>query len=603
MEAKKKQQSVLNGAMILILAVLLVKIIGVLFKMPLTNMMGAVGRGYFSSAYEIYTPIFAISMSGLPVAVARIIAENVALENYRQARAVFFVAKRLFIIIGVCGTLLMLIVAWPYSHFIADIRNLPATVCIAPSLFFCCYMSAYRGYYEGMRNMTPTAFSQVIEALGKLVAGLLFAKMAITIGMKQFNAAGGGTAIVFGTQVADLTEANSAIAPWAAAGAILGVTFGSAISMLSLMLLYKKKGDGFTRAQLAASSKPDEGLAIVKNILSVGIPMVISSLILNITNLIDTATIQARLATALEKNFDAVVQMHSVSINSAVAMSRLNINDAAEVVKYLWGAYGTALDFKSLIPTITVQLGVSALPALAAAWAVKDKDGSKSTIETVIRVAMLIALPAGIGIAVLSTPILNIIYGRGVSSDAIPIVAPIMACYGLFTFVTAVSTPITNMLQAVGRADIPVKTVIIAAVAKISCNFFLVGSPRFNIYGAVVGTVIFYLIIVGVNLFCLLKISGIRPDWNSVFVKPLICAVFCGFTAYTCYGTLHRIVPGTNSSIICAGTIETLFAIGVAMIVYFASLLLIRGICKEDISVLPKGEKIAAMLEKHGLLG
>ena len=231
LKTEKKQKSVLNGAMILIFAVLLVKVIGVLFKMPLTNMMGTVGRGYFNSAYEIYTPIFAISMAGLPVAVARMVAENVALNRFREARAIFFTARRLFILVGLLGTGLLFLVAYPYSRFFADIRNLPAVLCIAPSIFFCCYMSAYRGYYEGMRNMSPTAASQVIEALGKLCAGLMLAKLMITYGMNQFNAgmaaSGNHSATVFGTQVKDLTEANSAIAPWAAAGAVMGVMLGS----------------------------------------------------------------------------------------------------------------------------------------------------------------------------------------------------------------------------------------------------------------------------------------------------------------------------------------------------------------------------------------
>lgn len=594
--------------MILIFAVLLVKIIGVLFKMPLTNMMGTVGRGYFNSAYEIYTPIFAISMAGLPVAVARMVAENVALNHYRSARAIFLVARRMFILVGLCGMGVMLIAAYPYSRFIADIRNLPAILCIAPSIFFCCYMSAYRGYYEGMRNMTPTAISQVAEALGKLCAGLLFAKLMIVRGMAQFNAGmlatGNKSAVVFGTTVNNLTEANSAIAPWAAAGAVLGVTFGSIASMVFLLICYKVKGDGFTRTQLVNSPKPKDGSTIAKNMIAVAVPMIISALILNITNLIDTATIQARLAAALSSDFNAVVQMHSTAINSAVAQSRLNLADPAEVVKYLWGAYGTALDFKSLVPTITIQLGVSALPALAAAWTVKDKTSSKATIETVLRVSMLIALPAGIGIASLATPILNIIYGRGVSADAIPIVAPIMASYGLATFVIAVSTPVTNMLQAIGRTDIPVKSVIVAAVVKIACNFVLVGNPKFNVYGAVAGTLLFYVIIVCINLFSLLRLSKINPNWMSVFVKPLICAVLCGVTAYASYGLMHKLVPGNpGSGILNAGTVETLFAIFLAMIVYFTALLLVRGISKDDISVLPKGEKIAKVLEKYGLLG
>lgn len=134
--------------MMLMFGVVLVKLIGALFKIPLTDMLGATGRGYFNSAYEVYTPIFAISMAGLPVAVSRMVAENVALNKHREARMVFNVSKRIFILVGVIGTLVLLIAAYPYAHFVAGIKSLPAVLCVAPSIFFCCFMSAYRGYYE-----------------------------------------------------------------------------------------------------------------------------------------------------------------------------------------------------------------------------------------------------------------------------------------------------------------------------------------------------------------------------------------------------------------------------------------------------------------------
>lgn len=606
--ATEKKQSVLNGAMILMAAVVLVKIIGVLFKMPLTDMLGAVGRGYFNSAYEVYTPIFAISMAGLPVAVSRMVAESVALERYRQARAIFSVSKKIFLIVGVLGTLVMLIVAYPYARFSAGLKSLPAIFCVAPSIFFCCYMSAYRGYYEGLRNMTPTAISQVIEALGKLVVGLLLAKVIMSAGINQFErgmaASANTTATVFGHAVTNLTEANSVIRPWAAAGAVIGVTLGSVASLLFLMICHRVKGDGFDRVRLVNSPKAERGETIAREMIRIAIPMVVSALILNITNLIDTATIQARLTTALEKDFNTVVQMHAQSINAAVNLARLNINDHLEVMKYLWGAYGTALDFKSLVPTITIQLGVSALPALAAAWTIKNHKEVKSTIETVLRVGMLIALPAGIGMASLATPILTILYGRGESSEAIPIIAPIMATYGFATFMIAISTPTMSMLQAIGRTDIPMKSVAVAAVCKILCNFLLVGNPKFNVYGAVFGTVLFYVVIVGSNLISLLHITGARINWLSVFLKPLICALLCGVTAFSANGLLVRIFkPDTTQSIVNMGTISAMIAIVLGVLVYALALLLLRGITKEDVSVLPKGEKIAKALEKYGLLG
>ncbi len=606
--ATEKKQSVLNGAMMLMFAVMLVKVIGLLFKIPLTDMIGGVGRGYFNSAYEIYTPIFAISMAGLPVAVSRMVAENIALGNYREPRMIRKVSQRLYIIVGIVGTLILLVAAFPYAKFVANERTLPAVLAVAPSIFFCCFMSTYRGYYEGLRNMTPTAISQVVEALGKLFIGLLLAKLVITTGTSQYEAgmlqSGNISAVVFGTEVTSLAEANSVITPWAAAGAVMGVTIGSVAAAVFLTVYYKVKGDGITRTQLVNSPKSAPSDELAKTMIKIAVPMVISALILNITNLVDTTTIQSRLTTAIENDLTTVLQMHSEAINEAVRLSRLNINDPAEIVKYLWGSYGMALDFRNLIPNLTLQLGISALPALAAAWAVKEKSGIKSTIEMVLRICMIIGLPAGFGMAALAEPLLTVIYGRGLSSDAIPVVAPIMVAYGIATALMAVSTPITNMLQAIGRTDIPVKSVVVGAVCKIVCNFILVGNPKINVYGAVVGTILFYVVIVACNLTSLLRIAKVKVNWGGILVKPFISALLCGITAFAAYGLLSKLFPAdTSESILNMGTISTVVAVGLAVVVYAISLLLLKGITREDVSVLPKGEKIAKMLEKYGLLG
>ena len=303
--AERKKQSLLNGAIILVISTLVVKVIGLCFKMPLGSMLGLVGYGYFTSVYAIYTPIYSISMAGLPIAVSRMVAEDVALNHYREARMTLKTARKIFLLVGTAGTLLMVIISIPYAAFISDIRNLPAMIAVAPSIFFCCYVSAYRGYYEGLRNMIPTAISQVIEALGKLVIGLVFAKLIMSYGESAYNsavAAGSATATVFGKEVSSLNEAFSVTYPWAAAGAILGVTLGSLLSLIYLGIRHRTKGDGITRLELVNSPKPPANHEIAKNMITIAVPILLSSLVLNATNLIDAVTIQNRLLHAIESD-------------------------------------------------------------------------------------------------------------------------------------------------------------------------------------------------------------------------------------------------------------------------------------------------------------
>jgi len=213
--------------------------------------------------------------------------------------------------------------------------------------------------------------------------------------------------------------------------------------------------------------------------------------------------------------------------------------------------------------------------------------------------------------AVLASPILTIIYGRGSSSEAIDVVSPILFSYGIATPLMAISTPTTNMLQAIGRTDIPVKSVVVGAICKIICNFILVGNPKINIYGAVVGTILFYVVIVLFNFISLLRISKVKVRWLSIFGKPFICALLCGVTAFASNKILSTLLPqwlsfipsDTTESVLNTGTVSAVIAIGLAAIVYLVSLLLIKGIAREDVSVLPKGEKIAKTLEKYKLLG
>lgn len=588
--SKRKSQSLLNGALVLSLATLIVKIIGVIYKIPLSNMIGTVGRGYFDSAYNLYVPIYTVSMAGLPVAIAKMVSQQMALGHFRDVRLIHRVAKRLFLIMGILGTLTMLVLAYPYAFSAKNMNVLPAIFVITPSIFFCCIMSSYRGYYNGLRNMTPTAFSQVFEAGGKLVFGLLCAKWVISYGYSRFEAG----LTVFGQTVSNETEALSAIYPYAAAAAASGVTLGTVIGMIYLLILYKIKGDGITKTELASSPKPERSGAVAKKIIVFAIPVVASSLVFSITNIIDAVTIQNRLEHMIANNMDYIRSVYATELAGVLD---------ADVKNFLYGAYSLSLDFKNLIPSLTMPLGISAIPALSAAWAIKSKKQIKTSIEAVLRITMMIAMPCGIGLAVLSQPVLAVFYGSGNSAAGISIAAPVMSVYGVTIFLTALAQPMTNMLQALDKAKIPLISLSIGALAKVIANYIFVGIPKINVNGAVIGTVVCYALIVIINLCALIFTAKIRINFMSVFVKPIFCGILCGLAAYTSFGICNRFIPPFS---VAGHSLKDLLALGFAIcfggLVYVISMLLIKGIAKDDIIMLPKGEKIAKILAKYGFI-
>ncbi|MBQ4100481.1 MAG: oligosaccharide flippase family protein, partial [Oscillospiraceae bacterium] len=233
----KKQQSFLQGAIILLIGTVLVKIIGALFKIPLTNLIGGDGMGYFGTAYNLFNPISSLAVAGLPVAVSKLISENASLGRYRDVKKIRAVSYAIFFITGTVGMFVMLFSARFFSNIFSNPGAFRAMLCIAPAVFFLCLMSAYRGYYVGLSNMYPTAISQIIEAFCKLVFGLALAYLAIYVGDRQIP-----TGVVFGIEVLDISQARAVVMSYSAAGAVLGVTIGTAFGFIYLVLYDKLKG-------------------------------------------------------------------------------------------------------------------------------------------------------------------------------------------------------------------------------------------------------------------------------------------------------------------------------------------------------------------------
>lgn len=586
--AERKKQSLLTGAGVLAIAAVLVKIIGAVYKIPLMNLLTPEGYGYFTGAYAVYNPLYAISMAGLPIAVAKMVSQSIETGRIKDAQRIFHVAQKLFFVVGLTGTVVLILIAYPYSVIVKSPMNYVSVIAVAPCILFCCMMSSYRGYYEGLNNMTPTGVSQVIEALVKFAFGISATYVCFNHWLGTYHKeAVNGVATVFGVEVQNEAEALSVMYPYAAAVAIVGVTLGSMLGLLYLFIRYKRKGFGFTREELVNSPEAESDKSLRKSLIRIAAPIALSSVVLNISNMIDDLTIRNRLAHAIEVGGDTVKNMYLTALEASQTLDE-------GIHNYLYGTHGAVLNIKNLIPTITLTLGISAIPVLTAAWARKNKEDIKRAIETVLRVTMMIAMPAGLGIAAIPGPILQIVYSS--EPEMIPIAEPMLRVYGLGIFLFAATSPMTNMLQAVGRMDIPIKSIAIGSCAKILFNYILIGNPQININGAPVSTTICYIIIFAINLTSLLKVTKVKIDFVSVYLKPFISAAACGITAW---GVNYII----TEKLMMESRIFTIVSIGAAAVVYAALMLILKGIVKDDVEMLPKGQKIAKILAKFGLLG
>ena len=260
---------------------------------------------------------------------------------------------------------------------------------------------------------------------------------------------------------------------------------------------------------------------------------------------------------------------------------------------YLYGCYGIALTLMMLVTAVTQVFGTTALPSVTTAWASGDKIQVKKSMETVLRVTMLVTIPSGIGMSVLAEPLLSLIYSGGGVANEVEIGSKVLTVMGISAVFIAASTPMCSMIQATGRMDIPLKLYIIGMAIKIIVNYILVGIPEINIQGANVGSIVCYGFVTVMAMFFLCRETKIIPDFISIFVKPLIASVICALAAY---------YSEQLFDIFLRQRIATILAVITAVIVYVIALLLLRAVKREDIISMPKGNKILKILEKYKLI-
>lgn len=583
MAGKQVKQNIVQGAAVLGISMILVKLLGALFKIFVLGQMNGIGSGYFNMAYNYFTPIYGLAIAGLPTAIAKIIAKFEVENRFRDIKKTLRLSMTLFILIGVIGSVFMAVFAYPFVRLSGSDSAFLATISVAPALFFLCITSALRGYYEGLRNMRPTAVSEVVEVIAKVVFGVLLLWITLAIGQNQAQ-----SGVVFGTPIpsgASEEDIFNMIMPYAAAAAIWGVTLSCFAGMIYMLIVYKLKGSQITREQYIASPRPYNWKSIVATLIKIAVPISLGSFVLNLATLIDTMSVTNLMNNLFTNNFDAV----NTLFGSLVPAESFNKDDFGV---FLYGSYAYAFSIFNLIPAFTGVFGKSALPNVVNSFESRDKEGLKRNIQTTLRLSSMLAIPAGIGLCVLAEPVLSLLYPSRVVETTIA--APAMQIMGIAIIFLGVLTPAFNVLQAMNKVYLPVKLMVIGSIIKIIVNVITISIPSINIMGAAWGTLACYLFIVIVSIIKIQKVAKIRLDYLSIFIKPIIAGILCGVVAYFSFILFSGFI---------STKVATLFSIVFAGIIYVIVLIFIRGIAKDDVIMLPKGEKIAKTLEKRNLLG
>ncbi len=495
-----KKQTFIFSSFILIISVVITKLIGALFRIPLANLLGGTGMGYFSGAYGIFMTIYAISVTGLPTAVARLVAESSALGKYASVRRIKSAAIIFFGTAGLAFTLILLLIARPFCLFSGEPETIPSVLMIAPSIFFCCITSVYRGYYEGLRNMFPTAISQIIEGLFKLCAGLALAFYVIQ-NPEKFN---------------EISSCD--IISIAAAAAVLGITISSAAGMLFLILRDKLTGDGISREQIIFSDKEartESNREIISQLLKTALPIAIGALVTNLTSLIDLLTVTRSLERAVAEKPDYFSGITELSL----------------LPTFLYGSFtGLAITVFNLIPSFTNMFGKGILPALSEAFAANDREAVRQHTEKALLSTAIIAIPSGFGIVVLSEKILGFLFSAKPLEVSLCIES--MSILGAAVIFLCLSSTAFSIFQAAGKPELPIKLMFAGVTIKLLGNVILVPVPELNISGAAISTLLCYIVIFIPSMRYILRLTRIAKKWLLVnFCKLCFCSVMCAASA------------------------------------------------------------------------
>lgn len=548
MSNKSKSNSFIIQGSILAFAGILVRVIGLIYRIPLNRILGESGMGYYGTAFEIYNVLILLSSQSMPLAVSKIVSEKLEKKQYKNAHKVFKGALIYGITIGVIFGMLAFFGA---DWISVKIYKLPQVAIplriLAPTLTVACVLGVLRGYFQGMGNMIPTSVSQIFEQIVNAVVSVI---AAYELGAYGYSL----------SKMAD--ESETFRASYSAAGGTLGTLCGAVTALIiMIIILYRHFGSINSNIRKDITKSVDSYGTITKVIVFTITPVLISTTIYNIGNLLDNPIFQ---------NI-----MYSISPESTEAQR-------SAVYGNYTGIYRT---LTTMPIAIASALSTAIVPSLVRSYVAGDKSVVKNKIDMALKFSMIIAFPCGMGLSVLGVPINKLLFGS--SGDG---AAPMMV-FSIFTVIAFSLSTISNaILQGIDKLKVPIKN------SAISLGLHLIILPcllivfKLNIYGVVIGDILFGATVSVLNAMSIKKYLNYRQNMFETFVKPFICAGVMGAGSFGIYKLFNGLIR--------INAISTIVAIMVAVVIYALMLVITKTVTEDELLSMPKGAMIAKLMKK-----
>ena len=491
--ARNDNKTFVKGALILGIAGLICKVIGAFFRIPLYNMLGD-GMQYYEAVYPYYSTLIVISSAGLPTAISRMVAEHVTLGDLPGAKRVFRKSQLLLGSIGVITAALMYFGADFLAKSTVGSLAAPSFRVMAPALLIVSVMCSYRGYLQGLQQMTGTAMSQLAEQAGKLVIGLFLAARWLPRGLE-----------------------------YGAMGAVAGVTISELLALIvvgGFYLLRKRE----LKLSENAIREPGSDKGIIRGLLAVAIPVTIGAAIMPITGILDASLIKS---TLMSIGFDeAAASMRYVALRSNV------------------------INIVNMPAALTIALAMSLVPAISAARTAKDQKAIHTVSAMGIKLAMFIGIPCAVGLFVLSAPTIDLLYK--IEGERLTIASALMRTSAIGVIFLSLVQTLTGILQGAGKQHIPVINLFIGGVVKVVLMVVLMRNPAIEIQGAAISTTACYTVAGILDAIYLIRFTKLKLNVLDTFVKPSIAALIMGVAAYFTYSLIYAKLASNTIATACA---------------------------------------------------